>query len=422
MDTRDYKTIPLPIKSKQEFYSTLDEIAREGARRFLISALDLEVEEYLAWNARHVDEHGHRLVVRNGKGKQRSVTLGAGAVNVQAPRVDDRRDGHKFISKILPPYLRKSPKVENLLPVLYLKGLSTGDFQGTLKDLLGIGSAGLSAASIVKLKAKWEQEFELWNKQPITDDIVYIWADGVNMSIRLGEDDKVCLLVIIGATVDGKKKLLAVHPGYRESEESWACVLRALVDRGMRAPMVAVGDGALGFWKALRAAEGFKNTKEQRCWVHKIANVLDKLPKRSQADAKSLLHAMMNAENIAHALLSLKSFKELYEAKYPKAVDCVVKDWDKLTTFFDFPAKHWLHLRTTNPIESAFATVKLRTRVTKGAGSKTTAVTMAFKLLEECEKRWKRLRGHEELRNLRAGLAYENGIVLTNKTQQGAAS
>jgi transposase-like protein len=410
------KPLPLPINSKQEFYSTLDDIAREGAKRMLISALSYEVEEYLAWNAHSIDERGRRLVVGNGKGKKRSVTLGCGTVDIQAPRVYDRRDGHKFVSRILPPYLRKSPKVESLLPALYLKGLSTGDFQDTLKDLLGDSTAGLSPASIVKLKAKWEQEFDEWNKQAITDDIVYIWADGVNMSIRLGEDDRVCLLVVIGATIEGKKKLLAVHPGYRESEESWACVLSALKSRGLNEPMLAIGD-ALGFWKALRASSGFLGTKEQRCWVHKIANVLDKMPKRSQPDAKQLLHDMMKAETIADAEATLKRFEELYAAKYPKAVDCLTKDWKTLTTFFSFPAEHWQHLRTTNPIESAFATVKLRTRVTKGAGSKTTAITMAFKLLQECEKRWQRIRGYAEIKNLRQGVAYENGIVILNKAQ-----
>jgi putative transposase len=411
------RAIPLPIASKQEFYSMLDEIAREGARNLILSALKLEQGEYLAWNAHHVDELGRKLVVANGKGKERSVTLGCGTVEIQAPRIDDRREGHKFISNILPPYLRKSPKVESLLPVLYLKGLSTSDFQDTLKDLLGEGTAGLSPASIVKLKAKWEQEFDEWNKQPITEDIVYIWADGVNMSIRLGEDDRVCLLVIIGATLEGKKKLLAVHPGYRESEESWACVLNALKARGLNEPMLAVGDGALGFWKALRSSQGFLNTKEQRCWVHKIANVLDKMPKRSQPDAKQLLHDMMRAETKANAEAALKRFEDLYSAKYPKAVECLTKDWKTLTAFFNFPAEHWQHLRTTNPIESAFATVKLRTRVTKGAGSKTTAVTMAFKLLQECEKRWRKLRGQAEIKNLREGLAYENGIVILNKAQ-----
>lgn len=370
------ETIALPISSKQDFRSTLDDIASEGAKRMLIVALEAEVENYISLHANLVDENGHRLVVRNGKGEARSITTGVGTHEIKAPRVNDRREGHKFISQILPPYLRKSPKVESLLPLLYLKGLSTGHFEDALREFLGEGSMGLSPSSIVKLKAKWEQEYNEWKDQPIEDDIVYIWADGVNLSIRLGEDNRTCLLVVLGATVDGRKKLLAVHPGYRESEESWACVLNSLQARGLKNPMLAIGDGALGFWNALRASEAFLNTKEQRCWVHKIANVLDKFPKRSQSDAKQLLHDMMRAETKADADASLANFEKLYSAKYPKAVECLTKDWITLTAFFSFPAEHWLHLRTTNPIESAFATVKLRTRVTKGAGSKITAVTM----------------------------------------------
>ncbi len=417
------ETIALPINSRQDFHSTLDDIAREGARRLLVVALDVEVENYISQHASLVDENGHRLVVRNGKGRPRSVTTGVGEHEIKAPRVDDRRNGHKFMSKILPPYLRKSPKVESLLPLLYLKGLSTGNFEDALREFLGEGSMGLSPSSIVKLKAKWEQEYNEWKDQPIDEDIVYIWADGVNISIRLGEDNRICLLVVLGATVEGKKKLLAVYPGYRESEESWACVLISLVARGLKNPMLAIGDGALGFWNALRACEGFLNTKEQRCWVHKIVNVLDKFPKRSQADAKQLLHDMMRAETKADAEATRVNFENLYSAKYPKAVECLAKDWTTLTAFFSFPAEHWLHLRTTNPIESAFATVKLRTRVTKGAGSKITAETMAFKLLKECEKRWHRLRGSEEIKKLREGLEYENGIVIAKQNlQQGAAS
>jgi transposase-like protein len=423
MVTRDPKTIPLPIKSKQEFHSYLDEIVREGARGMLLRMLEFEVESYIQRHVGEVDGKGFRQVVRNGYGKPRSVTTAAGEFEIKAPRVDDRREGKKFLSQILPPYLRRSPKVESLLPVLYLKGLSTGSFEDAMRDFLGEGSAGLSPSSIVKLKSKWEEEFEQWRNQPIDEDIVYIWADGVNISIRLGEDDRVCLLVIIGATVHGKKKLLAVHPGYRESEESWACVLNSLQARGLKNVLLAIGDGALGFWSALRASEAFLNTKEQRCWVHKIANVLDKLPKRSQSDAKQLLHDMMKAETVANAMATRTRFEELYSAKYPKAVECLVKDWSKLTTFFSYPAEHWLTLRTTNPIESAFASVKARTRTTKGAGSKNTAVAMAFKLLRECEKRWHRIRGYEELKNLRMGLEYENGIVLAKQPlQQGAAS
>ncbi len=327
-----------------------------------------------------------------------------------------------FLSAILPPYLRKSPKVESLIPTLYLKGLSTNDFKSALADIVGEGTMGLSPASIVKLKKIWNDEFEKWSKRLITKKYVYIWADGVNVQVRLGEDKKVCLLVIIGATENGDKELLAVHPGYRESTESWLTVMRSLVDRGMTAPMLAIGDGALGFWSAVRQCKGFEKTKEQRCWVHKIANVLDKLPKRVQPDAKSLLHEMMMASTEKDAVKSRESFEKLFQDKYPKAVDCLTKNWTELTTFFSYPAMHWQHIRTTNPIESSFASVKLRTKVTKGAGSKQTAIVMAFKLLEECQKKWRKLRGYEEIKNLLNGLEYKDGIMIPQKQHHEAAA
>lgn len=415
----------LPIRSapRKDFELSLDEIAREGARRLLVQCLHLEVEEYISQFTGEVDESGRRLVVRNGVGRTRSITMGCGAVDVQAPRVDDRRDGEKFFSAILPPYLRKSPKVESLLPILYLKGLSTGDFKSALAEFLGEGTMGLSPSSIVKLKKIWEDEFESWSKRVISKKYVYMWVDGVNVQVRLGEDKKVCLLVIIGVTEDGEKDLLAVHPGYRESADSWLAVLRGLVDRGLTAPMLAIGDGALGFWAALRTCKGFEKTEEQRCWVHKIANVLDKMPKRVQPDAKRLLHEMMKAPTEADALSARVSFEKLFDDKYPKATACLVKSWSELTTFFHYPAAHWLSLRTTNPIESSFATVKLRTKVTKGAGNKETAAAMAFKLLQECQKRWRRIRGEQqEIQNLLNGLEYRDGIVVPQISHHEAAA
>lgn len=418
-------TTVLPMRSapRKDFELSLDEIAREGARRLLVQALNLEVEDYINRHVEEVDEEGRRLVVRNGVGRTRSVTMGSGAVDIQAPRIDDRREGEKFFSSILPPYLRKSPKVESLLPILYLKGLSTGDFKSALAEFLGEGTMGLSPSSIVKLKKIWEDEFELWSKRPITKKYVYMWVDGVNVQIRLGEDKKTCLLVIIGVTEDGEKDLLAVHPGYRESSDSWLVVLRSLIDRGLNAPMLAIGDGALGFWAALRTCKGFEKTEEQRCWVHKIANVLDKMPKRVQPDAKKLLHEMMKAPTEADALKARHNFEKLFDDKYPKATACLVKSWSELTTFFHYPAAHWTSLRTTNPIESSFATVKLRTKVTKGAGSKETAAAMAFKLLQECQKKWRRIRGEkQEIQNLLDGLAYRDGIVIPQLSHHEAAA
>lgn len=408
---------------RKDFELTLDEIAKEGARRMLVRALDLEVADYIERFKDEVDDDGRRLVVRNGKSRARSVTMSSGAVQIESPRVNDRREGAKFFSSLLPPYLRKSPKVESLLPVLYLKGLSTGDFKSTLVEFLGQGTMGLSPASIVKLKQVWEEEFDLWCKRAITKRYAYIWVDGVNMQIRLGEDKKVCLLVIIGVTDEGKKELLAVHPGYRESADSWLVVLRSLIDRGLTAPKLAIGDGALGFWAALRTCKGFEKTEEQRCWVHKIANVLDKLPKRLQSDAKSQLHEMMNAASEADALKTRQTFEKTFGDKYPKAVACLVKSWSELTTFFHYPATHWTSLRTTNPIESSFATVKLRTKVTKGAGNKTTATTMAFKLLTECQKRWRKIRGTEQdIQNVLSGVEYKDGLVVASESSQEAAA
>lgn len=406
------KVVPPSAFSKQEFVSMLDEIAREGARKMLIHALKLEADEYVESFASERDESGKRLVVRNGVAKERTVTTGAGSFSVQAPRVDDRRDGHKFSSDILPPYLRKSPKVESLLPILYLKGLSTNDFQSALAEFLGEGVSGLSPASIVKLKKIWEDDFQFWQKRLITKKFVYIWADGVNVQVRLGEDKKVCLLVIIGATEDGDKELLAVEAGHRESKDSWLYVLNSLTSRGFTPPRVAVGDGALGFWAAVREASGFENVDEQRCWVHKIANVLDKLPKRLQTNAKTLLHEMMQAEALETCEKVRDQFFKLHRDKYPKAVECIEKSWSELTTYFKYPAAHWKHLRTTNPIESSFATVKLRTKVTKGAGSVKTATVMAFKLLSECQKRWRKISAPEEIKNVLAGVEYKDGVMV----------
>lgn len=416
------KLLTPKVPERKEFDLTIDEIAREGARRMLMHCLNLEVEEYINQNTDAVGEDGRRLVVKNGVGRPRKVTMGSGTVEVSAPRVNDKREGEKFFSKILPPYMRKSPKVESLLPLLYLKGLSTNDFHSALGEFLGEGTLGLSPASIVKLKKIWEAEFAEWSKRPITKKYVYVWADGVNVAIRLGEDHKLCLLVIIGVTEDGEKELLAVEGGHRESKDSWLSVMRSLVARGLTAPMLAIGDGALGFWAALRTCEGFENTREQRCWVHKIANVLDKLPKRLQPRAKELLHEMMRAETKATAEKERDLFEKLYSEKYPKAVDCLVKNWSVLTTYFDFPAAHWVHLRTTNPIESSFATVKLRTKVTKGAGSKETAEVMTFKLLKECEKRWRKINLPGEIKNLLAGLAFKDGVVVPDPSHHEAVA
>lgn len=355
------------------------------------------------------------MVVRNGRAQPRKVTCGAGTLEIRAPRVDDGRideDGgrRRFSSRILPPYMRRSPKVAEVLPVLYLRGLSTNDFSEALPILLGEDAAGLSATNIARLTAVWEDEYRQFRNRSLADrDYVYVWADGVHFNVRL-EDDRLCTLVLIGVRPDGTKELLAVEDGYRESTESWKELLRDLKRRGMQAPVAAVGDGALGFWAAVRAV--WPETREQRDWCHKMVNVLDKLPKRLQGKAKRILRDAMYAETKEQAGKHIDTFAATFSPKYDKAVECLVKDRDALLTFFDFPAEHWKHLRTSNPIESAFSTVRLRQRVTKGAGTRTKALTMAFKLLDMAQARWRRLDGSHLLPLVRAGATFVDGTPL----------
>jgi putative transposase len=393
--------------------TTLDELAREGARRMVVRALEAEVEEYIERHGEARDEKGHALVVRNGLARSRKVTTGAGTMEVRAPRVNDRRvteagERERFSSQILPPYMRRSPKVAEVLPILYLRGLSTGDFREALPVLLGKDASGLSPTTITRLTAAWEKEYEEFRKEDLSDrDYVYVWADGVHFNIRL-EEERLCTLVLMGARADGTKEVIAVEDGYRESAESWASVLRGLKKRGMRAPVVGIGDGALGFWAAVR--DVFPETREQRCWVHRLVNVLDKLPKGLQPRAKRALHEIMEAETKEQAEVLMDRFAEEYQPKYPKAVESLRRDQDKLLTFYDLPAEHWIHLRTTNPIESPFATVRLRQRVTKGAGSRTKGLVMAFKLLLMAQQRWRRLNSSELLPLVRAGVRFQDGL------------
>ncbi|MBA3865235.1 MAG: IS256 family transposase [Solirubrobacterales bacterium] len=386
--------------STEQAALTLDDLAREGARRMIVAALEAEVSEYVTSFTEELDENGKRLVVRNGRARERRLTVGSGTVGVRAPRVNDKRvDGEgerqKFSSQILPAYARRSPKVTDLLPVLYLRGLSTGDFAPALRDLLGEDASGLSASSISRMTKQWEADHAAFKTRSLRfHRYAYLFVDGVHMSVRLGED--------------GEKELLAVEDGYRESTDSWAAVLRDLRERGMNEPKLVSGDGALGAWAALR--DVFPEAKEQRCWVHKTANVLDALPKRLQPRAKGLLHEMAEAPGRTDAEAALGRFRSEFDAKYPKAVAKLDKDWTQLSAFFDFPAEHWRHLRTTNPIESSFATVRLRTRVTKGAGSKAAALAMAYKLLDAAQERWRRFNGHELVAEVLDGVRFKDGV------------
>ena len=402
----------------------LDEIARQGARKMLAEALEAEVRDYLEAARGERDERGRALVVRNGHAREREILLGAGCVKVKAPRVNDRRvdgDGNRkrFKSVILPPYMRRSPKVTEVLPLLYLHGLSSGDFVPALEEFFGT-EAGLSASTITRLTEQWQAEREHFMKRDLSErDYVYIWVDGIHTGVRLGCDDRLCCLVVVGARLDGTKELVALADGYRESEESWACLLRDLKKRGMRAPEVAVGDGALGFWSAVR--DVFPETRHQRDWIHKTRNILDAMPKSVHSRAKAAIHEITEAENKKEAEASIKAFSDEFGKKWPKAVAKIEDDKQTLLTFYDFPAEHWIHLRTTNPIESVFAPVRSRADVTKGPGSRQAGLAMIFKLIEAAEGRWRKLNGHHLVALVRAGATFKNGELVEGSEDKVAA-
>lgn len=408
----------LPVREDGEAGVTLDDLARNGARRMIAAELEAEVADYVDRFAEQRGEDGRRLVVRNGRARERKVTVGSGTVPIRAPRVNDKRvdqqSGQRkhFSSSILPKYARRSPKVSEVLPVLYLHGLSTGDFAPALRDLLGEDAAGLSASSISRLTAAWQAEHQKFRSRELGfHRYAYWFVDGVHVSIRLGEDEGLCLLVVIGVREDGRKELLAVEDGYRESTESWAAVMRDLKRRGVNEPLLVIGDGALGTWAALR--DVFPTARRQACWVHEIRNVLDCLPKRLQPRGRELLKEIMEAPTRADAVLALERFRDESGAKYPKALSKLDRDWEHLTAFYDFPAEHWRHLRTSNAIESSFATVRLRTKVTKGAGSKKAALAMAYKLLDSAQHRWRAFNGHQLIPDVLAGTKYKDGIPVT---------
>jgi putative transposase len=402
-------------QAHDELRVDLDQVVREGARRMLAAALEAEVDDYLAAHAAERDERSRRLVVRNGHAREREVLTAAGAVAVRAPRVDDRRadpvtgERARFRSVVLPPWCRKSPKVAEVLPLLYLYGLSTGDFVPALEAFFG-SAAGLSAAAVGRLLAAWQADYQAFGRRDLSDrDYVYVWADGVHFRVRL-EQARLCCLVVVGVRVDGTKELVAVADGERESTQSWAELLRDLRRRGMRAPVVAVGDGALGLWAALR--DVFPATRHQRDWVHKAANVLGSLPASVQAGARRALAEIRDAPDRGHAKRAIEVFARDYGVKWPKAVAKVTDDAEELLTFYDFPAEHWVHLKTSNPIESTFSSVRLRTRVTKGPGSKAAGLAMAFKLLEAAQDRWRAVNGPHLVALVRAGARFDKGVMV----------
>lgn len=394
------------------FTDLLTEVLRNGARALLARAVEAEAADFLEQYSALKTEDGRQRVVRHGHLPERAVMTGIGAVNVRQPRVRDRDVGDgriKFTPSILPPYARRSKSLEVLLPILYLKGVSTGDFGDALAALLGKDAPGLSPSNIARLKDIWADEHRAWERRDLsTKRYVYVWADGIHLQARL-EDDAQCILVLIGATPEGAKELIGFTDGLRESAQSWSALMLKLQQRGLRqAPELAIGDGALGFWKAL--GEVWPTTREQRCWVHKAANVLNKLPKSLHSKAKGELQDIWMAETKADALKALVLFEKTYAVKYEKAVACLTKDRDVLLQFYDFPAAHWKHLRTTNPIESTFATVRHRTIRTKNCMSNATAIAMVFKLIEAAQRSWRRLDGTHFLPKLIYGVKFKDGV------------
>jgi putative transposase len=408
----DQSTTPPNLVAPAPPSDPLTDLLREGARSLLAQAIEAEVAAWIEAHAHIRDDAGRQQVVRNGHHPERTIQTGLGDIEVKQPRVLDRRhpgQRERFAPAVLPPYLRRTKSVEELIPWLYLKGVSTGDFSEALTALLGPDAPGLSATTVTRLKASWAAEYDAWSKRSLAGKrYVYVWADGVHFNIRL-EEGRQCILVLMGATADGRKELIAVADGYRESEQSWKELLLDVKARGVEVePSLAVGDGALGFWKAIRQV--WPSTRGQRCWVHKSANVLDKLPKGVQPKAKAALHDIYEAETRAKAEKAFDLFVSTYGAKYPKAVECLTKDREALLAFYDFPAEHWRHIRTTNPIESTFATVRLRHDKTKGSGSRVACLAMVFKLMESASRKWRSLNGSPRLQAVIAGARFVDGI------------
>ena len=400
---------------------SLTALLRTGARELITKAVEAELSEFLALYKDQRDDRGRKQVVRNGHLPERKIMTGLGDVDIKVPKTRDR-SGQKihFRSSLLPPYIKRTKSIETVLPWLYLKGISTGDFSEALSALLGKDAKGLSAGTISRLKQIWVQEYDDWRTKDLSKErYVYIWADGIYFNIR-GDDARQCILVIIGVTSHGEKEFLAIEDGYRESEQSWSEVLFDLKSRGFRSPKLAIGDGALGFWKAMRKV--FGKTRSQRCWVRKTANILNKLPKHSQGKAKQSIHDIWMAETKENAEKAFDLFIETYKAKYPKAVQCLEKDREELLAFYDFPAEHWAHIRTSNPIESTFATVRLRTKKTRGCVSRKTILSMVFRLGMSAEKGWRKLRGFKRLADVINGIKFVDGVdEETVKLQRSAA-
>lgn len=412
-------------ETTETFSDALTALVRQGAQQIIAQAVEAELQAFLSHYQDLHDPQGRKAVVRNGYLPERTIQTGVGAVEVQVPKVRDRSgSGIKFNSSLLPPYLKRSRSVEEVLPWLYLKGVSTGDFGEALSALLGADASGLSASTISRLKAKWNDEHEVWQQRSLKSKrYVYVWADGVYFNIR-AEDDRQCILVLIGVSDTGHKELLGLEAGFRESELNWKSLLLRLQDQGLNhAPQLAIGDGAMGFWKALRQV--FPTTQVQRCWVHKTANVLNSLPTSQQPQAKQALKDIYLAATKAEADTAFERFIKTYQAKYPKTVECLSKDRAALLAFYNFPAEHWLHIRTSNPIESTFATVRLRTDKTRGCVSQSSILSLVFKLVQSAQQRWLRIQKFDRLAQVIEGVKFTDGVkveALSDRAHQDEAA
>ncbi len=413
-------TLTTPVQPDNTLADPLTDLLRSGAQQLIAQAVEAELQTMLDLHASTRIDDGRQAVVRNGYLPERTVQTGIGDVDIKVPKVRDRSgSGIRFNSHLLPPYLKRAQSVEELLPWLYLKGISTGDFQESLTALLGEQAKGLSANTISRLKSKWLDEHKAWQRRDLQGkNYVYLWADGIHCNVRM--DDKLCLLVVIGVTEHGRKELVAVEDGYRESTDSWNDLLVGLRKRGLEtAPKLAIGDGALGFWSAINKA--YPSCRHQRCWVHKTANVLNKLPKSMQPKVKDALHDIWMAETRDEAHKAFDRAQTRFSAKYPKAMECLTKDREQMLAFYDFPAQHWTHIRTTNPIESAFATVRLRTKRSRNCGSRDTTLAMVYKLLESAQKRWKRIKGFDLLTLVVSNTEFKDGEQITDQVNRSAA-
>jgi len=407
---KDFKVEGEKTQGELEF-SSIEELAREGARRILANALELEIEEFIKDLKNQKTAEGKPAIVRNGYHKPRDILIGGGCLTVNVPRTRNRTGGENYSSSIVPVYMRKSLQIEEGIPLLYLYGISEKDMGEAINGLFGDAAKGISASSVSRMKNIWTKAYEEWrNSRFDGKKYCYIWVDGIYFNVQ-GSEDKLCTLVMIGVNDKGEKELLMVEEGYRESSETWSVLLRQLREKGLTAPKLFIGDGSLGFWKA--AKEVFPEAKSQRCWVHKIGNILDKLPKTLQSKAKSMLHEIYNASSEANARKAAETFKRTFEAKFYQAVECLIKNLDILLTFYQFPAEHWSHIRSSNAIESTFSTVRLRTKKMRGCGSRETIKVMVYKLLEKASKRWRKLRGHEKVALVLADVRFQDGLEIS---------